>query len=274
MVNIAYLLFYDGTKFNGFTGHGYTIENVLKKVFRKNSGSDVKILKASRTDPGVSAICNVISISLPRIVIPDEVNNYLPDGIRLWGYSIVDNSFNPRKAIKRTYIYVKKWNGEDIEVMRNVAELFLGTHDLRNFLITDKEIKSTITTIYNIDIWYSNGYIFFKFVGKGFKNKMIRKIVWTLTQVGLHKLSPEYVKKLINLEIRQTVPSAKPEGLYLVHVDYGSKIKFSLSTRALNYIINYLRNRISIFESLKEIFYEMYSYFNELKLWNENELIL
>ena len=149
--------------------------------------------------------------------------------------------------------------------MREAAQLFVGFHDFSNFQIIDKKIFPK-TIIYNIEVWFENGFIFMKFVGKGFRNKMIRKIVWTLTQVGQGKLDVNYVKKLINVEVRETVPSAPPEGLYLVKVDYGNKIRFKISKRAIEEILTYLKTRLSAVENYLMTLREMNLFFTKLKI--------
>ena len=254
-MRIAYLVFYDGTKHNGFCGIGNTIENNIKEAFKRIIKREVKVLKASRTDPGVSAIGNVVAVDLDEEIIPEVVNSYLPKSIRFWGWCIVNENFNPRRAIEREYIYFKLYEGEDIEVMYEVAKLFIGTHNLRNFMIRKNNEKS-IVTIYDISINRLGDVLIMKFRGKGFRNKMLRKIAWTLHMVGLGKLSIDYVKKLISCEIDRVVPSLEPQGLVLVKVRYEKELNFKYSIRAIREIVNYLKS------NLRQIYntYQTYTY--------------
>jgi len=255
-MRLAYLVFYDGTCFRGFTGSNESVEFYLRRAFSSICGlevSNVKIRCASRTDPGVSAIKNVIALDLPRYVHPEEVNSKLPSSLRLWGVAEVSESFNPRSAYLRRYIYIKPYEGEDLDLVKEATKMFIGKHDFSNFQIVDEEM-SPETEIYNIEVQMHGDVIVYVFEGSGFRNKMIRKIVWTLTQVGKGRLSLDTVRKLINVEVRRTVPSAPAEGLVLVDVRYRYEPSFSVSYRAIKEILSYVVDRLKIFRSLSSSF--------------------
>jgi tRNA pseudouridine38-40 synthase len=63
--------------------------------------SQVSLARAARTDAGVHAAGNVVSLKM-IITIPGvrdivaRVNEELPSDIRLWGYVRTQNSFNAR----------------------------------------------------------------------------------------------------------------------------------------------------------------------------------
>ncbi|KAJ6478841.1 pseudouridine synthase [Mycena vitilis] len=114
----------------GFCGSGYsgmqiqqnakTIENALfdamvrsGAVSADNADDPVKvnIARAARTDAGVHAAGNVVSLKMITHVpgVPDmlaRINQELPPEIRLWGHLRVQNSFNPRTLCdSRKYTY-------------------------------------------------------------------------------------------------------------------------------------------------------------------------
>ncbi|KAJ6456094.1 pseudouridine synthase [Mycena sanguinolenta] len=114
----------------GFCGSGYsgmqiqrdakTIENALfdamvraGAVSQDNADDPVKvnIHRAARTDAGVHAAGNVVSLKMITDVpgVPDitaRINEELPPEIRLWGHIRVQNSFNPRTLCdSRKYTY-------------------------------------------------------------------------------------------------------------------------------------------------------------------------
>ncbi|KAJ6620637.1 pseudouridine synthase [Mycena sp. CBHHK59/15] len=114
----------------GFCGSGYrgmqiqtnvkTIENALfdamvraGAVSQDNADDPVKVnlARAARTDAGVHAAGNVVSLKMITVVpgIPDMVarlNDELPPEIRIWGRVRVQNSFNPRVMCdSRKYTY-------------------------------------------------------------------------------------------------------------------------------------------------------------------------
>lgn len=112
----------------GYSGTGYhgmqlnppnkTIEGDLFDAFikagavSKNNSNDLKkngFMRAARTDKGVHAAGNVISMKMiiedPDIV--EKINSYLPDQIRLWGFQRTNKAFDCRKMCSsRIYEYL------------------------------------------------------------------------------------------------------------------------------------------------------------------------
>ncbi|MFZ8839679.1 MAG: tRNA pseudouridine(38-40) synthase TruA, partial [Pyrobaculum sp.] len=76
-----YKVAYDGTLFYGFTGHPSSVEPVLRRVFGEVLG------RGSRTDPGVSAVANVVMV--PRRLPIGYVNSKLPRGVWAWAVAEV-----------------------------------------------------------------------------------------------------------------------------------------------------------------------------------------
>lgn len=112
----------------GYCGTGYhgmqlnppnkTIEGDLFDAFieagaiSKNNSNDLKkngFMRAARTDKGVHAAGNVISLKMiiedPDIV--SKINSYLPEQIRLWGFQRTNKAFDCRKMCSsRIYEYL------------------------------------------------------------------------------------------------------------------------------------------------------------------------
>ncbi len=248
-MKLLYFVAYDGTMFHGFVGDESSVLNTLLRAFKRVSVTVEDVSYSSRTDPGVSALKNTICLRLSRYVSPDEVNSLLPRCLRLWAVAEVPDDFSARSAVERCYIYFKPYEGEDLDLMIDAANLFIGVHDFSNFMIMDED-QSPITEIYSIDISKEGLFIVFKFRGRGFRNKMIRKIVWTLEQVGKGLLSIDEVRDLIELKVRKTVPSAPAEGLVLVDVKYSIDMSPNVSLRAMREFIEYLKERIRTVLSL------------------------
>lgn len=95
-----------------------TIEGDLFDAFCKagaiskdNSVDPKKVgfMRAARTDKGVHAAGNVVSL---KLIVEDEgivekINTYLPDTVRLWGYQLTNKSFECRKMCSsRVYEYL------------------------------------------------------------------------------------------------------------------------------------------------------------------------
>ncbi len=233
----AYLVAYDGVLFYGFTGHKNSVEPALAKALGPILG------RGSRTDPGVSALANVVvAEDLKPLGL---INSRLPRGIWVWGYAEVGEGFNPRRARERTYVYFAPYRGEDVEAMREAARLFVGTHDFKNFA---KGVRSAVTTIASVEVADRRTHLEIAFRGRGFKNKMLRKIAWALLAVGRGALALDDVAALLSGEAGGPVPSAPAEGLVLLWIDYG--INFSVDRSILSKIHRYFLNRYQTFLSL------------------------
>lgn len=117
---VACLIGYCGSGYHGMQANPpqKTIEGDLFQAFvqagaiSKDNSNDPKkssFMRAARTDKGVHAAGNVVSA---KLIIEDEdivekINSYLPDQIRVWGYSRTNNSFECRKMCNsRIYEYL------------------------------------------------------------------------------------------------------------------------------------------------------------------------
>ena len=72
-----------------------------------------------------------------------------------------------------------------------------------------------------MEITRRKDYLFFTFHGTGFLQNMVRIMVGTLLEVGRGRLTPDEVQKILEAEDRRLAgPTASPEGLCLMKVDY------------------------------------------------------
>lgn len=68
---------------------------------------EIKFQRAARTDKGVSAVRNIVSLKLPDHVNRDDINKHLPEDIRVFGVKRVTKGFNSKnRCDARTYRYV------------------------------------------------------------------------------------------------------------------------------------------------------------------------
>ncbi|WP_054856619.1 pseudouridine synthase [Vulcanisaeta sp. JCM 16159] len=244
MPTMAFKVFYDGSLFSGFTGSTNSIEYYLRRAIRYFI-KDFKLSKASRTDPGVSAIGNVISVKYGDGIrlTSGMLNSRLPNGVRIWAWAEVSDDFHARAAVSRTYVYVMPWLYEDVDLIRRAAELFVGVHDLSNFQVRERGVPTTVM-INSVNVERLGDYLVFTVVGRGFRNKMIRKIVNALRMVGSNVLTIDELRDLIEMRIRRPIPPAPPYGLLLLNVSYGDREPaWFLSGEDVSYVINYLVSR-------------------------------
>ena len=117
---IALYVGYYGASYQGMQRNpgAYTVEDVLEESIYKAGGiSDdnkgvlqkISWSRAARTDKGVSAACNVVSLKMvldpPGMI--ERINEHLPKDVRAFGYFRVTNGFMARNICdRRRYGYV------------------------------------------------------------------------------------------------------------------------------------------------------------------------
>ena len=247
--NYKMTLSYDGTRFYGWEhqpGQEMTIQGKLENVITRMAGlppeEPVTVIGAGRTDAGVHARAMVANFLLDTEMTPEEMlgylNRYLPDDISVDELKICADRFHSRfKAKGKTYCYTC-WYGEnkpvfdrkyvtvleerpDVEKMRAAAEVLIGMHDYKSFCGNAKMKKSTIRVVDSIEIKEKGPYIRLYFHGNGFLQNMVRIMTGTLLEAGYGKLSAEDVARILEAKDRKLAgPTAKPQGLCLMSIDY------------------------------------------------------
>jgi len=243
-VRILLTVAYDGTKYfgwqrqNDFVSIQETLEIALSKLFNKK----ILVIGASRTDTGVHAMGQRavldIETTIPLTNLPYAINNYLPKDIRVHKAMEVQENFHPQYDAKnKTYRY-KIYNAPfqnpvlnsytwhvpkklDIEKMREASKHILGEHNFSAFCASGATSKTRVRTVYNLEIYKEDEMIFFDINGNGFLYNMVRIIAGTLVYVGIHKISPSDIPKIISSEERgKAGKTAPPEGLTLMCINY------------------------------------------------------
>ncbi|EKN38368.1 tRNA pseudouridine synthase A [Clostridium botulinum CFSAN001627] len=109
----------------------------------------------------------------------------------------------------------------DINAMKEACTYLVGRHDFASFTAARSKKKSTVRTLYSIDIIKKDGYVDLVYLGSGFLHKMIRILTGTLIEVGLHNLKSVDVKNILEAEDRRKAgPTAPSQGLFMTSVDY------------------------------------------------------
>jgi len=231
---IALKLAYDGTKFFGFqrqpgrsTVEG-SLMTALAKVGAIRSPRECGYRSSSRTDRGVSALGNIVSIrtSFPATSLCSAVNSEL-EGV--WAYSSVEvaDSFNPRAARQRWYRYYLPKSGQDREVMEEIAKRFVGVHDFSGYSRKDK--RNPMRRIDSIAISDAGIFHAIDFRAESFLWNMVRRIVWMVNEgsgrrIPLDAIGPSATKKPARIGL------SPPEYLVLMDIDCG--IEFKVDQRA------------------------------------------
>ena len=244
MKNYKITVQYDGTKYSGWQRQGNTkntISERFENVLCKMCGQRVEIFASGRTDAGVHAEGQVANFKCDTSLCVTEIkgylNRYLPEDIRVKEIEEAEERFHSRlcakrktyeytistekaDVFKRKYVYTSD-NKPDIEKMRKGAEKFLGTHDFRGFSSLGKVKKSTVRTIYNIDIKAEESIIKITITGNGFLYNMVRILCGTLLVIGTGKLEEGIIEEIFNDKIRADAGVKLPAcGLKLMNVEY------------------------------------------------------
>ena len=242
--NYRLTIAYDGSRFFGWERQPDkdTIQGKLEAVLGALQGHPVNVIGAGRTDAGVHARAMTASVVLDVTETPDALrdylNRYLPDAIAVREVKEAAPRFHARyNALGKTYRYTV-FVGEvkpvfdrkyvtmlpyvpDVERMRKAAAYLVGEHDFAAFCGNPRMKKSTVRTVDTIDIQQRKDRITFTFHGNGFLQNMVRILVGTLLEVGRGFWEPEQVQAILDSrDRRQAGPTAPPEGLCLMKVDY------------------------------------------------------
>jgi tRNA pseudouridine38-40 synthase len=257
-MRVAYKLAYIGTNFHGFQYQRNlrTVAGELHRAF-KELDIDVKKAKfrcAGRTDAGVHAFGQVIALNVEKPIFPRAINSHLPKDITVWAWSEVDDDFNPRKADRRTYVYVLPSNGYDISAMRKASKMLLGTHDFSNFTKKFGERRRCVRTIYDVELRMNGDFIIFEIVGNAFTWNMVRCIVSALEDVGCGHRSVEWFESMLNPEKhRERIEPAPAYGLILKDVEY-KDVEFEIDEYAWKTLQNRFVESVKFYGTLYKLF--------------------
>lgn len=242
--NIRLLICYDGTRYKGWqrlAGVDNTIQGKLEQTLSRILGEKIEISGSGRTDAGAHAIGQVANFccdsGLPCEEILSGLRRYLPEDIGIESCQEASPRFHARLNCKsKTYRY-RIWNSErpcvfqrrfvyvmpdavDVELMRQAAEILLGEHDFSAFCANRKMKKSTVRRIDRIAIDRDGEELEFTFTADGFLYNMVRILVGTLIEVGLHKREVNSIPALFGAKREEAGYLVPAQGLCLMEVDY------------------------------------------------------
>ena len=242
--NYRLTIAYDGSRFFSWERQPDkdTIQGKLEAVLGALQGHPVNVIGAGRTDAGVHARAMTASVVLDVTETPDAIrdylNRYLPAAIAVREVKEAAPRFHARyNALGKTYRYTchtgpvkpvfdRKYvplldYDPDVEKMRQAAAYLLGENDFASFCGNPRMKKSTVRLVDHIAIERRKDRVVFTFHGTGFLQNMVRIMVGTLLEVGRGYWTPEQVRDILAARDRkQAGPTAPPEGLCLMKVDY------------------------------------------------------
>ncbi len=244
MKRVRLIISYDGTNYCGWQIqiNGITVEEIINRELSRLLGEEIAVIGASRTDSGVHAMGNVAvfdtETKIPAEKICFALNQRLPEDIRIQKSEEVSADFHPRYC-ECTKIYEYKilnrrfpdplnrlythfvYMPLDVEKMKAAAGYIIGEHDFASFCSAGSQAKTTVRSVYALDINKKDDIINIRICGNGFLYNMVRIIAGTLLKVGLGVYPPEHVKEILEAKDRyQAGPKAPAKGLTLVRIEY------------------------------------------------------
>ncbi len=237
---------HDGRPYVGWQrqAHGASVQQEIEEAIAKFSGEAVRLHAAGRTDAGVHALGQVAHFDLERPteakVVREALNHYLrPQPIAIVLAEQADPHFHARmSARRRRYRYIvlnrearpaleigRAWHVPyrlDVAAMGEGASHLIGKHDFTSFRASECQAKSPVKTLDRLDIVNDGAHLIFEVSARSFLHHQVRNMVGTLILVGRGKWLPDQVAQALAARDRTAAgPTAPPDGLYLVGVDYG-----------------------------------------------------
>ena len=244
---------YDGTDYCGWQRqiNGPSVQQELEEALSRLTGETVPVTGSSRTDAGVHAVglCAHFDSAtrIPAEKIAFALNTMLPPDVRIRESRPAPEGFHARYgACGKVYRY-SFYNSRhdcaigrqyaahvpvplDEKLMDEEAQALLGTHDFAAFAASGSVVKSTVRTIYRVQVRRSGDAVTLYVLGDGFLYNMVRIIAGTLMEVGAGKRAPGAIRTAIEtgdrLSLGQTAPA---KGLTLMRVLYGGDEDAALS---------------------------------------------
>lgn len=242
--NIKLKIAYDGTNYSGWQTqlNRPTIQETIEEVISIVMKQKVNLTGSGRTDSGVHALGQVANFTadtnIPEEKIKIALNSILPLDIRIIDSEDVSMDFNSRfNAHDKTYMYQiyndRVWNPFysryscfvpvklDFGKMENAVKSLIGTHDFSGFMASGSQSKTTVRTVYDVNLTKEDKLLKLYITGNGFLYNMVRIIAGTLIDIGKGIKNVDSIENAINKKDRTLLgKTAEPQGLFLINVNY------------------------------------------------------
>ena len=236
-------LAYHGTAYHGWQiqPNAASVQETLNKAFSVLLQSEMNLMGAGRTDTGVHAremyahFDTDTTFDIPTLV--HKLNSFLPKDIVIYDIIPVHDDAHTRfDAKKRTYEYhIHQFKNPfldelswcfhqtlDINLMNQAAQILQNYTDFECFSKVNTDVNTFDCTIFEAH-WKrgENNQLVFTISANRFLRNMVRSIVGTLINVGLHKITLDDFTKIIESKSREKAGFSVPaHGLYLTKIEY------------------------------------------------------
>jgi len=240
---LALTVAYDGTDWAGMQWQptAPTVQGALEAALASVLQHDVRIVAASRTDAGVHALGQVISLRTPNPIpaarFPRALNLLLPESVRVRRAVERPAEFHARRsALYRRYWYRLQvtrhadplrgrfcWQLDralDLAAMQAALNPLVGRHDVVAFC-HGGETKGTVRTVHHARVIARGSGIVVDVQADAFVHRMMRLLVSNLVMVGAGERPVSWLEELLRSCDRHLAgKGAPPNGLILMRIGY------------------------------------------------------
>jgi tRNA pseudouridine38-40 synthase len=235
-------LAYNGTNYHGwqYQPNAASVQETMNKAFSTILNSEINLMGAGRTDTGVHAKEMYAHFDLetpfdiPNVI--HKLNSFLPKDIVIYDIFPVDDEAHTRfDATKRTYEYhintfkdaflqEQSWYFHqklDLDLMNEAAKSLLNHTDFQSFSKVNTDVNTFDCSIFEAYWKEDDGKLIFTISANRFLRNMVRSIVGTLINIGLHKITLDDFESIIESKNRDKAGFSVPaHGLYLTKIEY------------------------------------------------------
>jgi tRNA pseudouridine38-40 synthase len=219
------------------------VEDSLARVLQQK----VSVSCAGRTDAGVHATAQVVHfdspVARPLKAFTRGTNTTLPKDVAItWAKSVHDDFHARFSATARRYRYViynsalrsgvfnagvtHVFKNIDAELMHEAAQVLVGKHDFTSYRASHCQSKTPVRSMHHIKVYRLAQFVIVDVKANAFLHHMVRNIVGSLLDVGSGEKPIAYIADVLAMKDRaKASTTAKPNGLYLVAVDYDSRFE-------------------------------------------------
>lgn len=236
---------YDGSGYNGFQVQAGqpTVQGALEAALTAFCGESVRIAAAGRTDTGVHATGQVVSVDLekawPASTVMNALNAHMVhEAVAVLDCAVVDDEFHARfSATGRRYLYRilnrpgrpaldqgRVWHVKrplDVAAMHAAAQALVGQHDFTTFRDVNCQSASPVKTLDLATVERVGEEVHVHFAARSFLHRQVRSMTGTLAEVGQGRWAADDVARALAARDRSACgPVAPATGLYLTGVRY------------------------------------------------------
>jgi len=233
---------YHGARFQGWQKQAdqRTVQGELEAALSRLCGAPVVAKAAGRTDAGVHARAQLVSVTMTTRVPPARMvlalNSQLPKDLAVTDASVVADGFDAKRdSIAKRYVYrlhtavahdpfvgSTRWHVRgrvDVARMQRAAKDLVGEHDFESFRSVHCDAAHARRFVWRVDVTQQGPEISIEVRGNAFCRNMVRIMAGTLTDIGKGRFAEDAIPAMLAARQRESAGiTAPPDGLTLEEV--------------------------------------------------------